>query len=70
MSKKVYLTSDGYSYHTLELRYNPTDKALETALKDYSSTARHRRCIRRKTPMGVFMRGAVMFFRKKGFRCS
>lgn len=31
MSKKVFLTSDGFSFHTLELRWNPTDAAFANA---------------------------------------
>lgn len=31
MSKKVFLTSDGFSFHTLELRWNPTDTAFADA---------------------------------------
>lgn len=31
MSKKVFLTSDGFSFHTIELRWNPTDTAFADA---------------------------------------
>ena len=29
MSKKVFLTSDGFSFHTIELRWNPTDAVFD-----------------------------------------
>ena len=31
MGKKIFLTSDGFSFHTLELRWNPTDAAFANA---------------------------------------
>ena len=31
MGKKIFLTSDGFSFHTLELRWNPTDTAFANA---------------------------------------
>lgn len=31
MGKKIFLTSDGFSFHTLELRWNPTDAVFANA---------------------------------------
>ena len=52
MSKKVYLTSDGYSYHTLELRYNPTDKAFRDCFERLQQYSKAQELYPQKDPDG------------------
>ena len=33
MGKKIFLTSDGFSFHTVERGWNPTDAALANAFE-------------------------------------
>lgn len=40
MSKKIFLTSDGFSFHTLELRWNPTDAEFTKAFDQLKRNSR------------------------------
>ena len=74
MSKKVYLTSDGYSYHTLELRYNPTDKAFRDCFERLQQYSKAQELYPQKDPDGriyawrcnAFSRYGIQVFLTRG----
>lgn len=61
MSKKVFLTSDGFSFHTIELRWNPTDAVFANAFD------RLRQCSRGGEFYPVKENGGVFAWRCNAF---
>ena len=74
MSKKIYLTSDGYSYHTLELRYNPTDKAYRDCFERLQQCSKAQELYPQKDPDGriyawrcnAFSQSGIQIFMTQG----
>ena len=61
MGKKIFLTSDGFSFHTLELRWNPTDAVFANAFD------RLRQCSRGGEFYPVKENGGVFAWRCNAF---
>lgn len=68
MSKKVYLTSDGFSYHTLELRYNPTDKAYRDCFERLQQHSKAQELYPQKDSDGRIYAWRCNAFSKKGIQ--
>lgn len=54
MGKKIFLTSDGFSFHTLELRWNPTDAEFTKAFDQLKCNSRSGEFYPVKEGGGVF----------------
>lgn len=69
MGKKIFLTSDGFSFHTLELRWNPTDAAFANAFDRLRQCSFGSEFYPVKESGGIFAWRA-MRFQEMGFGCS